>query len=77
MGKDNELIITMDDNTKKVANIIFSFEINGDNYIFYKIKNIAYAAKYNDKNDLIPIENDEWEIVKKIFDKYQAENGEN
>lgn len=79
---NNVLTITLEDNTKIDANILFTFEENGDQFIVYEIEDeingeiqsIAYAAKINDDNSIIPIEEDEWPIVEKIFNEWQEDN---
>lgn len=82
--KNNVLTITLEDNSQIDANILFTFNENGDQFIVYEIEElvnnelqgIAYAAKLREDNSIIPIENDEWEIVEKIFNDWLEDNEE-
>ena len=53
--------------------IMFTFDFEEDNYIIYEIGDKAFAAKIDNNNNLISINNDEWDIVEKIFNEYQLE----
>lgn len=82
--QDNVLSITLEDGTQIDANILFTFNENGEQFIVYEIEHenngdvqsTAYAAKVNEDNSIKPIEEDEWEIVEKIFNEWLEETEE-
>ncbi len=74
---ENNLIdVELEDGKKVSANIVFTFEENGDQYILYEIDETVYGAKLNDNNTLKPINDDEWDLVEKIFNEWLEENEE-
>lgn len=58
------------------ADILFTFEENGDQFIMYEIDGVAYGAKIKEDNSLIKIEEDEWNLVEKIFNEWLEEEDE-
>lgn len=58
------------------ADILFTFEENGDHFIMYEIDGVAYGAKIKEDNSLIKIEEDEWNLVEKIFNEWLEEEDE-
>ncbi len=75
--KNNIIEVELKDGKKVNANIVFTFEENGDQFILYEINNVVYGAKLNEDNSLKQIEEDEWELVEKIFNEWNAENNQN
>lgn len=75
---NNVLVVELEDGKKINANILFTFNENGDQFILYEFDNTAYAAKIKDDNTLEPINDDEWNLVEKIFNEWNEEqNKEN
>ncbi|MBD5423383.1 MAG: DUF1292 domain-containing protein [Mycoplasma sp.] len=70
---DDVINIELNDGTKVDANILFTFNENGDQFIFYEIDDVAYGAKVKDDDSLIAINDDEWELVEKIFNEWLEE----
>ncbi len=75
--KNNIIEVELKDGKKVNANIVFTFEENGDQFILYEINDVVYGAKLNEDNSLRQIEEDEWELVEKIFNEWNAENNQN
>ncbi len=74
--KNNIIEVELKDGKKVNANIVFTFEENGDQFILYEINDVVYGAKLNEDNSLKQIEEDEWELVEKIFNEWNAENNQ-
>lgn len=74
--KNNVIDVELDNGQKVNANIVFTFEENGDQFILYEIDNVVYGAKLNEDDSLKPIEEDEWELVEKIFNEWNEENNQ-
>ena len=72
--KNNIIEVELNDGKKVNANIVFTFEENGDQFILYEIDDVVYGAKLNEDDSLKPIEEDEWELVEKIFNEWNEEN---
>ena len=68
--------VELNDGKKVNANIVFTFEENGDQFILYEIDDVVYGAKLNEDDSLKPIEEDEWELVEKIFNEWNEENNQ-
>lgn len=66
----NVLTITMEDGSKRDANILFAFEEVGDTYIFYELDNIAYAGKLGNNDELLKIEEDEMKLIENIYEEW-------
>lgn len=75
--KNNIIEVELKDGKKVNANIVFTFEENGDQFILYEINDVVYGAKLNEDNSLRQIEEDEWELVEKIFNEWNEENNQN
>ena len=74
--KNNIIEVELNDGKKVNANIVFTFEENGDQFILYEIDDVVYGAKLNEDDSLKPIEEDEWELVEKIFNEWNEENSQ-
>ncbi len=74
--KNNIIEVELKDGKKVNANIVFTFEENGDQFILYEINDVVYGAKLNEDNSLKQIEEDEWELVEKIFNEWNEENNQ-
>lgn len=74
LSNDNIIDIELENGKKINANILFTFEENGDQFIMYEIDEIAYGAKIKEDNSLVAIEEDEWNLVEKIFNEWMEEN---
>lgn len=53
--------------------ILFTFELNGSDFVFYKIEEQVFAAQVNQDGDLKAIPDDEWKLVEQIFNQYMKE----
>ena len=73
---NNIIEVELNDGKKVNANIVFTFEENGDQFILYEIDDVVYGAKLNEDDSLKPIEEDEWELVEKIFNEWNEENSQ-
>ena len=73
---NNIIEVELNDGKKVNANIVFTFEENGDQFILYEIDDVVYGAKLNEDDSLKPIEEDEWELVEKIFNECNEENNQ-
>lgn len=71
--KSKFVTITLDDKSTIEAEVVFTFEENGDTYILYAIGDTVYPAKIADDDSLIMIEEDEWEIIEKIFNEFMED----
>ncbi|WP_022935280.1 DUF1292 domain-containing protein [Mesomycoplasma moatsii] len=74
LSNNNIIDIELENGKKINANILFTFEENGDQFIMYEIDEIAYGAKIKEDNSLVAIEEDEWNLVEKIFNEWMEEN---
>ena len=73
MEKDNTnkvITITLDDGKKVNAKVLFTFEVNGDDFILYELNDKAYAAKLNEDDSLSAVNEDEWSLVEKTYNQY-------
>ena len=73
---NNIIEVELNDGKKVNANIVFTFEENGDQFILYEIDDVVYGAKLNEDDSLELIEEDEWELVEKIFNEWNEENNQ-
>ena len=73
---NNIIEVELNDGKKVNANIVFTFEENGDQFILYEIDDVVYGAKLNEDDSLKPSEEDEWELVEKIFNEWNEENNQ-
>lgn len=73
---DDVINIELENGQKVDANILFTFNENGDQFILYEIDNVAYGAKIKDDNNLEAINDDEWELVEKIFNEWAEDQEE-
>ena len=73
---NNIIEVELNDGKKVNANIVFTFEENGDQFILYEIDDVVYGAKLNEDDSLKPIEDDDWELVEKIFNEWNEENNQ-
>ncbi len=71
--KSKFVTITLEDETTVEAEVVFTFEENGDTFILYAIGDTVHPAKIAEDDSLIMIENDEWEIVEKIFQEFMED----
>ncbi|MGL5732929.1 MAG: DUF1292 domain-containing protein [Metamycoplasmataceae bacterium] len=68
--KSKFVTITLEDDSTVEAEVVFTFEENGDTYILYAIGDTVHPAKIAEDDSLIMIEDDEWDIVEKIFNEF-------
>ena len=73
---NNIIEVELNDGKKVNANIVFTFEENGDQFILYEIDDVVYGAKLNEDDSLKPIQEDECELVEKIFNEWNEENNQ-
>lgn len=79
MENQERTIVVKDENGKTLeGEILFTFEANGDDFVLYAIEDQVFAAKVTEENELMPIEEDEWKLVEKIYNEYMEdlEDGE-
>ena len=62
----------LEDGKQVEAEVIFTFEENGDEFILYEYEGNAYAAKLLPDDTLAELQEDEWELVNKIYKEYQS-----
>ena len=62
--------VTMENGEIEKAELLFSFESSGDNFIMYAIKGAAYGAKLNKDGKLSKVYDDEWKLLEKMFNEY-------
>ena len=74
--KNNIIEVELNDGKKVNANIVFTFEENGDQFILYEIDDVVYGAKLNEDDFLKSIEEEEWELVEKIFNEWNEGNNQ-
>ncbi|MCR8613162.1 MAG: DUF1292 domain-containing protein [Mycoplasma sp.] len=70
---ERKISIELDDGAKKEGIIIFTFHNDDFEYILYELDDFAYAAKITSDNALLPIDDDEWNLIEKIYDEFQEE----
>ena len=68
--EEKKIYVTDDKGNQIEGEIVFSFEANGDDFVIYQIKDEAFCAKVDEKNQLSPVQEDEWPLVEKIFNEY-------
>lgn len=73
-NNNDTIFVELENGEKKEAKILFTFKENGDQFILYEIDDVAYGAKMNEDNSLSAIEEDEWDLVEKIFQEWVDEN---
>ena len=73
---DDSIVITDENGKKHNGKILFSFEANGDEFVVYELLDNAHAAKIDDDGSLIPIEEDEWKLVEKIYNEFIEDTDE-
>ena len=73
---NNIIEVELNDGKKVNANIVFTFEENGDQFILYEIDDVVYGAKLNEDDFLKSIEEEEWELVEKIFNEWNEGNNQ-
>ena len=68
--QDKEIIITLKSGKEEKASVLFTFEVNGDDFILYELNHKAYAAKLNEDDSLTAVNEDEWNLVEKTYNQY-------
>lgn len=78
--KDERTIDLFDENGKKIdeGKILFSIEENGDTYVFYTVEkeidgehqNVLISKKTDENGNLIDPEDDEYDLIEKVLNKY-------
>lgn len=73
---DARIVITLEDGKEVYGEIIFEFEANGDEFVAYMLEGDEqlYIQKYDEDGHLTTPEDDEWDEIEKIVEKYA--NGE-
>ncbi len=75
---DNRFFVADEEGNELEMEILFTFENGGSNYVVYfdptTEEGDVFASKYDDENNLIPIENDEeWDMVEEVLGAFEAD----
>jgi len=73
---ERTITVTLDNGSTIDGEVLFTFELNGDNFILYEIDEKLYAARIDEEDNLSPINNDEWPMIEKIYNDYIEEQEE-
>ena len=73
---ERTITVTLDNGSTIDGEVLFTFELNGDNFILYEIDEKLYAARIDEEDNLSPINNDEWPMIEKIYNNYIEEQEE-
>ncbi len=79
--KDNQILITKDDGSEVMMEILFTYEDPDTNktYVLYfdeKTPDDVLASRYNDAGELFDLEAEEYEKISAILDHFIEENDE-
>jgi len=67
---ERTITITLENGTTVEGEILFTFELNGDNFILYELEDKMFAARIDEEDNLSPINEDEWPMIEKIYNQY-------
>lgn len=70
---DRKIIVKDEKGKEHEGEIIFTFEANGDNFVLYELEDDAFAMKVKEDGSMIPVEDDEWKLIEKIYSEYIEE----
>jgi len=73
---ERTITVTLDNGSTIDGEVLFTFELNGDNFILYEIDEKLYAARIDEEDNLSPINNDEWPMIEKIYNDFIEEQEE-
>ncbi len=79
MDLENKRFTVIDDEGLELEmEILFTFDNDGASYVVYfdvnKEMGDVFASKYDEENNLIPIENDEeWDLVEEVLGAFEDE----
>ncbi|MGL4183847.1 MAG: hypothetical protein ACRCRP_01810 [Metamycoplasmataceae bacterium] len=67
---EEEITIFLENGEEKKAKVVFAFNEAGDDYILYSLEGAIYPAIINDKNEILPIPEEEIDIIETIYNEY-------
>ena len=78
MLKDDQIVVTNEDGTEVVCNILFTHEVNGKNYVVFEFADseeisaaIYQAGDTEEEGTFLDIETDEeWELLDELLQSY-------
>lgn len=79
---DNRFFVADEEGNEIEMEILFTFENEGSNYVVYfdpktEVGDV-FASKYDDNNNLIPIEDEaEWDMVEEVLGAFEADEENN
>lgn len=75
MQANDKIFITTEDGREVEGEILFTFEANGDDFVFYTLgdSDEANVSKVDEEGNLKPVEEDEWKLLEKVFEEYQED----
>lgn len=75
MQAHDKIFIKTEDGREVEGEILFTFEANGDDFVFYTLEGSdeANVSKVDEEGNLKPVEDDEWKLLEKVFEEYQED----
>jgi len=70
---ERTITITLENGKTLDGEVLFTFELNGDNFILYELDDKVHAARIDEEDNLSPINEDEWPMIEKIYNEYIEE----
>lgn len=73
--QNQKIYITTEDGKELEGEILFTFDANGDDFVFYVLEGSeeVNVSKVNEEGALSPVEEDEWKLLEKVFEEYQED----
>ncbi len=70
---ERTITVTLENGKTIDGEVLFTFELNGDNFILYELEDKVHAARIDEEDNLSPINEDEWPMIEKIYNEYIKE----
>ena len=67
---ERTITITLEDGSTVDGEVLFTFELNGDNFILYELEEKIFAARIDEEDNLSQVNEDEWPMIEKIYNQY-------
>lgn len=73
--QNEKIYITTEDGKEVEGEILFTFDANGDDFVFYLLdgSDEVNVSKVDEEGQLKPVEEDEWKLLEKVFEEYQED----
>lgn len=73
--ENQKIYITNEEGKELEGEILFTFEANGDDFVFYLLEGTeeVNVSKMDEEGNLKPVEEDEWKLLEKVFEEYQED----